>query len=92
MTVERTNPALVSAIVQDLHPPRCNSATGYGPKLPTAYRVRYAGRWRRVYAICYGNASSVYINVRGAREFLDIATEYALSDGLSDSALGMVDA
>lgn len=89
MSVTRTNPALVSAIVYDRYPPIVRSATGYGGKLPTAYRVRYDGRWRRVYAMQYGNAGSAYITVAGAPAFLDIATEYALSDGLASDELGM---
>lgn len=42
------------------------TATGYGAKLPTPYMVKYNGRWRRVYAACYGNAASHYIGAAGA--------------------------
>lgn len=34
---------------------------GYGPRLPTTYLVQWQGRWRRVYAACYGNSPSLYI-------------------------------
>jgi hypothetical protein len=51
--------------------------------------VRYGNRWRRVYVVNYGNAGSAYIIDRGVRLFLDMATEYALSDGLSDATLGL---
>lgn len=37
------------------------TATGYGRRLPTPYQVRVSGRWRRVKAVCYGNASTLYI-------------------------------
>lgn len=37
------------------------TATGYGARIPTVYMVKWNGRWRRVYAACYGNASSSYI-------------------------------
>jgi hypothetical protein len=89
MSVARTNPALVSAIVYDRYPPIVRTASGYGGRLPTAYRVRYGNRLRRVYVMQYGNAGSAYIVVGGNPAFLDIATEYALSDGILDDALGM---
>ena len=37
------------------------TATGYGARIPTRYMVQYNGRWRRVYAACYGIAASHYI-------------------------------
>lgn len=40
--------------------------TGYGAKIPTPYLVKWAGRWRRVYVACYGNAGSAYIGKPGA--------------------------
>ena len=40
--------------------------TGYGAKLPTPYMVKWEGKWRRVYAACYGNAASHYIGKPGA--------------------------
>lgn len=90
MSVVRTDPSRVTAVLSDLRTPYHYSASGYGRKIPTRYRVRYDNRWRRVYAMCYGNAASVYITVDGAPAFLDIATEYALSDGLSSPELGIV--
>lgn len=35
--------------------------SGYGARIPTSWLVLWQGRWRRVYAACYGNASSLYI-------------------------------
>ena len=46
------------------------TATGYGSKLRTPYVVRYEGRTRRVYAICYGNAASMYIVVNKRQLFI----------------------
>lgn len=89
MTVQYTDPAMVNAVVYDLQPPLARSVSGYGAKLPTPYRVRYGSRWHRVYSMVYGNAGSVYISHGGADLFLDIATEYALSDGLADRKLGL---
>lgn len=37
------------------------TATGYGNRIPTVYMVKWQGKWRRVYAACYGNAASTYI-------------------------------
>ena len=57
---------------------------GYGGKLPTAYQVRLdtdttTGRWRRVWAACYGNSASLYV-VRGGEDVYldDTALEVAL--------------
>lgn len=52
--------------------PQSNSRTGYGRKLPTRYMVycHTTGRKYRVYAICYSNASSWYITVKGEQLFL----------------------
>jgi hypothetical protein len=41
------------------------TATGYGSKIPTVYVVQWQGRWRRVYAACFGNAASTYIGKPG---------------------------
>lgn len=41
------------------------TASGYGPRIPTPYMIRHGGRWRRVYAACYGNAASTYIGPAG---------------------------
>lgn len=35
--------------------------SGYGSRIPTQYMVKWAGRWMRVYAICYSNAATLYI-------------------------------
>jgi len=42
------------------------NVTGYGSKIPTHYKIKWDGRWRRVYAACYGNAPSLYIGQPGA--------------------------
>jgi hypothetical protein len=56
--------------------PRNPSATGYGPKIPTRYMLEYGGRWRRVYAMVYGNAASPYVLVHGQVHHLDLDTEW----------------
>jgi hypothetical protein len=41
-------------------------ADGYGGKIPTRYRVRVDGRWRRVYVACWSNSGTAYIVRNGA--------------------------
>lgn len=38
---------------------------GYGARIPTEWLVLWDGRWRRVYAACYGNSPSLYIGPSG---------------------------
>lgn len=45
-----------------------NTVSGYGARIPTGIMVRHAGKWRRVYAIQYGNAPSFYIGKSNDRE------------------------
>lgn len=40
---------------------RSYTASGYGARIPTPYMVRFNGRWRRVYCICYGNAGTLFL-------------------------------
>lgn len=61
--------------------PRHNSATGYGPKIPTAYMVRSFGPgpvWRRVYVVNYGNAGSAYVSIAGVNHYLSPGAELIL--------------
>jgi len=37
------------------------TATGYGYRIPTGWKVFYQGRWRRVYCCIYGNSGTCYI-------------------------------
>jgi hypothetical protein len=46
------------------------TASGYGSKLTTPYKVRHNNRWKRVYAICWSNAASHYIFNKGQREYI----------------------
>jgi len=58
------------------------NGTGYGSKISTRFEVRLAGdtaRYRRVYAMCYANAASLYVIRRGEVTFLnDLDLEIAL--------------
>lgn len=51
----------------------------YGGKVRTPYMVTCVdGRTRRVYAMSYGNAASLYVVVGGVDTFLGIDDEHAL--------------
>lgn len=74
--VTYTDPEQVTDVRALTQPKR--NATGYGPKIPTQHEIRYAGRWRRVYVMQYGNAGSAYIIVKHCDVFLDSDTESRL--------------
>lgn len=48
------------------------SASGYGSKIPTRFMLSMPGekRKRRVYAVCYSNAASFYILLKGLKVFI----------------------
>lgn len=48
------------------------TATGYGRKLTTPYKVEYMGKKRRVYARCFSNVSSLYVIVKNKSYFLGV--------------------
>jgi hypothetical protein len=78
MSVTYTDPTLVSDQRQTDQPTYGHSASGYGGKIPTRHMLRYAGRWRRVYVMCYSNSGTAYIVVNGTDAVLDTDTEYRL--------------
>jgi hypothetical protein len=43
------------------------TATGYGGKLITRYKVEWNGRIRRVYCMCWSNVGTLYILCKGER-------------------------
>lgn len=55
---------------QITEPPRNRSRSGYGSKLPTPYLLQVAKRWHRVYAICWSNASTLYIRKGGQNVYI----------------------
>lgn len=78
MSVSYTDPALVTETRQTEEPAYGRTADGYGGKIPTCHMIRYVGRWRRVYVMCYSNSGTAYVVVNGASLVLDIDTEYKL--------------
>lgn len=69
-TVERTG---IEAARRTPAPRHGRTACGYGAKVPTTVMVRLPGRsrWRRVYAMAYGNSASLYVVVDGRDVFVD---------------------
>ena len=68
--------------VDDAAPYYGRTASGYGSKIPTRYRLALAdGRTRRVYAMAYGNGASVYVIIGGAVAHLESDTEHDLTGG-----------
>lgn len=49
------------------------TATGYGAKIPTRYKVYFSGKWRRVYCRVYSNIGTLYILVAGEKYFVEEA-------------------
>lgn len=45
-----------------------HTVSGYGARIPTGYMVKLNGKWRRVYAMQYGNAATFYIGKSNDRE------------------------
>lgn len=37
------------------------TASGYGEKIPTEYKIHWRGRWRRVYCRIFSNVGTLYI-------------------------------
>lgn len=48
------------------------TATGYGSKIPTPYKILFAGRWRRVYTACFSNVSTNYVLIDGVKTTITI--------------------
>lgn len=52
--------------------PSGRNADGYRAKIPTSVSIFFQGRWRRVYATHYGNASHTWITVDGQQRHVDL--------------------
>lgn len=46
------------------------TATGYGGKIPTHYKVKHKGIWKRVYCAIYSNSGTLYIMQVGTKLIL----------------------
>jgi hypothetical protein len=47
------------------------TASGYGAKLTSSFKINYEKKLRRIYHTCYGNASSAWIKVKGIKIFIN---------------------
>lgn len=81
MKLQYTDPKLVSSVVVDPVAPLHRSTTGYGGKIPTRVRIRYANRFRRVYMMQYGNSGTPYVVYNFVDCILDPETEQRIADG-----------
>ena len=80
--VRYTDPALVTNVrATDTVPRKGQTVSGYGGQIPTSHLIEYGKRWHRVYVMCWSNAATAYILVRGERLILDTDTEYRLKKG-----------
>lgn len=43
------------------------TASGYGSKIPTRWKVKFGGVWRRVYCRIYSNVGTCYVLINGER-------------------------
>jgi hypothetical protein len=50
------------------------TASGYGSKLTTPYKVEHEGRMYRVYCVCWSNAGTLYILPKGERLYIADST------------------
>jgi len=48
------------------------TASGYGKKIPTHYKVKNGGRWQRVYCCTASNIGSLYIISNGKKLAVEI--------------------
>lgn len=46
------------------------TASGYGSKLVSRYKINYEGKNRRVYVTCFSNSGSSWFKVRGKKIFV----------------------
>ncbi len=46
------------------------TASGYGGKLTSAYKIHFNGKLYRIYTICYSNAGTSYFTVKGKKIYV----------------------
>jgi hypothetical protein len=47
------------------------TATGYGSKLTTQYKINFEGRNYRVYCTCFSNSGSLWFTAKGKKYFIN---------------------
>lgn len=53
------------------------TATGYGDKIPTMYKIKYKNRWRRVYCNIHSNTGFLFAVVNKEPHFVDFFGDIA---------------
>lgn len=48
------------------------TASGYGKKIPTRYKLRYNNRLYRIYGCCFSNVATTYIVSRNRTIIVDV--------------------
>lgn len=48
------------------------TASGYGSKIPTRYKVKHNNKWKRVYCRIYSNIGTLYIMDKGEKLIVQI--------------------
>lgn len=48
------------------------TASGYGKKLTTQYKVRHQNKMRRVYCHIFSNVGSLYVIIKGHRFYINV--------------------
>ena len=59
-----SSPDILSAKIEELYWQKLGlqyTASGYGKKIPTKYKVKINSKWHRVYCIIYSNIGTLYI-------------------------------
>lgn len=79
-TIAYTDPEKVTDVEVTPTPKGGQTVTGYGGAIPTAHKIKYLEIWRRVYAMAYGNAATLYVKVKGEIVALDSDTAHLLRD------------
>ncbi len=78
MSVAYTDPEGVTDVDVTDAPASGQTVTGHGGMIPTRFKLKYLGVWRRVYAMAYGNGSVPYVRVKGSTVVLDAGTQSLL--------------
>lgn len=50
----------------------CETASGYGKKITTQYKIRHQNKMRRVYCHIFSNCGSLYVLIKGQRFYINI--------------------
>lgn len=63
--VRYLNPEAIVSSRRTARPNTRQRPDGYGSKLPSEWLVKVAGRWRRIYSVCWSNGATNYILLAG---------------------------